>query len=268
MKLDARLDLRVALFAFAVGLTSGVLAGLLPAIRGTRADLNTVLKSTELRFARSRGWMRQALVVAQVAVALVMLVLSGLFLKSIQVARDSDPGFRVENILTMGFDPRIARYDLQQTRAFYRQLLERVRALPGVRSAGLGQHIPLGVSSSTTEITIDGYEAAPNQQTLTIGSSVVGTQYFDALGIPILRGRAFNAGDTESAPKVVIVNEAMAEQVLAGAAIRLAPRSRSSPRRGSGRRLSASRACRRRARSGNRRSHSSICRWSRAARPA
>ena len=210
LKLDARLDLHVVLFAFAVGLMSGVLAGILPAIRGTRADLNTVLKNTELRFARSRGRMRQALVIAQVAVAWVMLILSGLFLKSIQAARDSDPGFRVDNVLTMGFDPRIARYDLQQTRAFYRQLLERVRALPGVRSAGLGQHIPLGVSSSTTELAIDGYQAAPNQQTLTIGRSVVGSQYFDALGIPILRGRAFNAGDTENAPKVVIVNEAMA----------------------------------------------------------
>ena len=210
LKLDARLDLRVALFAFAVGLLSGVLAGLVPAVRGTRADLNTVLKSTELRFARSRGRIRQALVVAQVAVALVMLVLSGLFLESIQAARDSDPGFRVDNVLTMGFDPRIARYDLQQTHAFYRQLLDRVRALPGVRSAGLGQHIPLGVSSSTTDVAIDGFEAAPNRQTLTIGRSVVSPQYFDALGIPILRGRAFDAGDTERAPKVVIVNEAMA----------------------------------------------------------
>jgi hypothetical protein len=141
LKLDARLDLRVALFALAVGLTSGVMAGLLPAIRGTRADLNTVLKSTELRFAQSRGWMRRGLVVAQVAVALVMLVLSGLFLKSIQVARDSDPGFRVDNILTMGFDPRIARYDLPQTRVFYRQLLERGRAA-SVPTAALGQ-LPL-----------------------------------------------------------------------------------------------------------------------------
>ena len=212
LKLDARLDLRVALFAFAVGLTSGVLAGLLPAIRGTRTDLNTLLKSTELRFARSRGRMRQGLVVAQVAVALVMLVLSGLFLKSVQAARDSDPGFRVDHVLTMGFDPRIARYDLPQTNAFYRQLLDRVRALPGVRSAGLGQHIPLGVSSSTTEVAIDGYEAAPNQQTLSIGRSVVSSQYFDALGISILRGRAFNADDTDSAPKVVIINEAMASK--------------------------------------------------------
>jgi len=212
LKLDARVDLRVGLFAVAVGVISGVLAGLLPAIRGTRADLNTVLKATELRFARSRGWMRQALVVAQVAVALVMMVLSGLFLESIRVARNSDPGFRVERVLTMGFDPRIARYDLDATRAFYRQLLDRARALPGVRNAALGQHIPLGVSSSTTDISIAGYDPGPNQQPISVGSSVVSDRYFDVLGIPILRGRAFTTRDTPGAPPVAIVNEAMARK--------------------------------------------------------
>jgi predicted permease len=212
LTLDARVDLRVVLFALVVGLASGVLAGLLPAIRATRAELNGVLKATELRFARSRGWTRQALVVAQVAVALVMMVLSGLFLESIRVARDSDPGFRVDHILTMGFDPRIARYDLDASRRFYRQLLTRVRALPGVRTAALGQHIPLGVSSSTTDITIPGYDLGPNQQTLSIGSSIVGDHYFEALGIPILRGRAFTDRDVQNAPAVAIVNDAMAKK--------------------------------------------------------
>lgn len=216
LKLDARVDLRVALFALAVGLISGVAAGLVPAIRATRADLNAVLKATELRFAPSRGWMRQALVVAQVAVALVMMVLSGLFLESIRVSRDTDPGYRVENILTMGFDPRIARYDVDATRGFYRQLLERVRALPGVRAAAFGQHVPLGVSSSATDISIPGYDPGPNQQTLSIGSSIVGDAYFDVLDIAMLRGRAFTARDTAGSPAVAIVNEAMATKYWPG----------------------------------------------------
>ena len=107
LTLDARVDLRVVLFALAVGLSSGVLAGLLPAIRATRTELNAVLKATELRFARSRGWTRQALVVAQVAVALMMMVFSALFLESIRAARDTrsrvprrscaDDGVRSEN---------------------------------------------------------------------------------------------------------------------------------------------------------------------------
>jgi putative ABC transport system permease protein len=112
--------------------------------------------------------------------------------------------------LTMGFDPRIARYDLLRTRVFYRQLLERVRAVPGVRSAALGQHVPLGVESSATEVAIDGYQAAPGEEALRIGSAIVSSHYFDAMGIPIVRGRAFDAGDTETAARVAIVNEAMA----------------------------------------------------------
>jgi putative ABC transport system permease protein len=212
LSLDARVDLRVALFALAVGVLSGLVSGLLPAIRGTRADVNGVLKSTEVRFASSRGWMRQALVVAQVAVALVMMILSGLFLETIRSARASDPGYRIDHVLTMGFDPRIAQYDPAGTRTFYRRLLERVRALPGVRAAALGQHIPLGVSSSTTDITIAGYDPGPNQAALSIGSSIVGDGYFDVLGIPLLRGRAFTPRDAADAPPVAIVNEAMARR--------------------------------------------------------
>ncbi|HMF92840.1 MAG TPA: ABC transporter permease [Vicinamibacterales bacterium] len=210
--LDTRVDARVVVFALAVGVLSGVLAGALPSFRRTRADLHTVLKSTELRFAPSRGWMRQTLVVAQVAVALVMMVLSGLFLESIRVARDSDPGFRVDHILTMGFDPRITQKDLEATHAFYRRLLERVVALPGVRAAAIGQHIPLGVASSSTDITIPGYDAGPTPQPLSIGSSIVGDRYFDVLGIPIVRGRAFTDRDTQTAPAVAIVNEVMAKK--------------------------------------------------------
>jgi predicted permease len=177
-----------------------------------RADLNTVLKTTEVRFARARGWIRQGLVVAQVAVALVMLVLSGLFLKSIGASRTADPGFRIDHVLTMSFDPRIAGYDLEKTRRFYRQLLDRVGTVSGVRAAALGQNIPLGVASSATDIAVDGYEPGPNQQTFSVGSSVVTDRYFDVLGVPILRGRAFTPRDVESAPAVAIVNEAMAKK--------------------------------------------------------
>jgi predicted permease len=212
LMLDARVDLRVALFALAVGMVSGVLSGVVPAVRTTRADLNTVLKTSETRLAPARGWMRRALVVVQVAVALVMIVMSGLFLESIQTSRAADPGFRTDHILTLRFDPRMAKYDLDASRAFYRRLLDRVRALPGVRAAAIGQHIPLGVSSSSTDISIAGYVRAPNQPTLSVGSDVVGDRYFEVLNIPILRGRAFTARDTADAPAVAIVNDAMARK--------------------------------------------------------
>ena len=212
LMLDARVDVRVALFALGVGLVSGVLSGALPAIRTTRADLNTVLKTSETRLVPARGWMRRALVVVQVAVALVMIVMSGLFLEAVQTSRAADPGFRTDHILTLRFDPRMAKYDLDATRVFYRRLLDRVRALPGVRAAAIGQHIPLGVSSSSTDISIAGYVRAPNQPTLSVGSDVVGDRYFEVLNIPILRGRAFTGRDTADAPAVAIVNDAMAKK--------------------------------------------------------
>ena len=210
LQLDARVDTRVALLALAVGVASGLLSGLLPAVRGSRADLSAVLKAGEARGTAPRGRLRQGLVVAQVAVALVMVILSGLFLEGIGAARRADPGYRVDHVLTMGFDPRIAQYDSDAARAFYRRLVERVQALPGARAAALGQHIPLGVSSSATEIAIAGYDAGPNARTISVGSSIVGGRYFEALRIPILRGRAFTPQDVASAPPVAIVNEAMA----------------------------------------------------------
>jgi putative ABC transport system permease protein len=212
VQLDARVDARVAVVALVVGLMSGVVAGLVPAIRATHADLNAVLKASERRVAGSRGWMRQGLVVVQVAVALVMMILSGLFLETIRVARGSDPGYRVDHVLTMAFDPRIVQYDLEATRGLYRRMLERVRALPGVRGAALGQHIPLGVSSSATDIAVPGYDPGPNQQSISVGSSIVGDGYFDVINIPILRGRGFTPRDIEGAPPVAIVNEAMASK--------------------------------------------------------
>jgi macrolide transport system ATP-binding/permease protein len=212
LTLDARVDLRVAVVALAVGVLSGVAAGVVPAIRRTRADGNTMLKTTELRFAPSPGWMRQALVVAQVAVALVMVILSGLFLESIGAARNANPGFRLDHILTMGFDPRLAQYDLDATRAFYRRLIDRVGAVPGVTAVAIGQHVPLGVATSATDVGIPGSDAGPSSEPLSVGSSIVSERYFDVLGIPIVRGRAFTSRDTRTAPAVAIVNEVMAKK--------------------------------------------------------
>ncbi len=210
VRLETRVDVRVALFALGVGLASGLLAGLVPALRATRADLNTVLKATELRLARSRGWMRQALVVAQVAAALVMMILSGLFLESVRLAHRTHPGFRVDHVLTLGLDPRTAGYDLDKSHVFFGRLVARVRTLPGVSGAALGEHVPLGVASSASDISIPGSSLGPQAQTTSISRAIVGDRYFDVLGIPILEGRAFSERDTRDAPPVAIVNEAAA----------------------------------------------------------
>src|SRR5581483_8086581 len=109
----------------------------------------------------------------------------GLFLQSVRVAHRNNPGFRVDHVLTVGFDPRIAGYDLDRTQAFYRQLIERVRGLPGVAGAAMGEHVPLGIASSASDITINGADLGRSEQTLSIARSIVGDGYFDVLGIPI-----------------------------------------------------------------------------------
>ncbi len=213
ISVNARVDGRVAFAAFAVGLGSGILSGLVPAYRCSRADLNTLLRSTETRIARSKSWGGHLLVVTQVAAATLLLVLSGLSLRSLRTLETADPGFRFDNVIAVAFDPLMGTgYSTARTHHFYGQLLERVRALPGVRAAGLGQHVPLLPVSSTTNVTIDGYTLPANETSLGISSTVVSDGYFDALGIPILRGRAFDKRDTRESSRVVIINETAAEK--------------------------------------------------------
>jgi len=213
ISVNARVDGRVALLAFAVGLGSGILSGLIPAFRCSRADLNTLLRSTETRVTRSKSWGSYLLVITQVAAATILLVLSGLSLRGLRTLETADPGFRINNVIAVAFDPLMGRgYSAARAHQFYGQLLERVRALPGVRAAGLAQHVPLLPTSSTTNVTIDGYTLPADEKSLGISSNVVSDGYFDALGIPILRGRAFDKRDTRESSRVVIINEAAAEK--------------------------------------------------------
>jgi predicted permease len=215
--LDMRVDARVSLFAFAVGMASGILSGLIPALRCSRGDLNVLMRSSEPRVSRSRTPFRQTLVGAQVALATVVLVFSGQALQSLSVLRKADPGFRVDNVLTMAFDPKEGRdFSVPQTQHFYQQLLERVRAVPGVDSAGLGHHVPLGLLNSSTDVAIEGYAMPEGQRSLNVASTIVGDGYFNTLRIPLVRGRLFDAHDNNEAPKVVVVNEAMAEKYWPG----------------------------------------------------
>jgi putative ABC transport system permease protein len=212
VRLQVQVDSRVVIFSIGVGFLSALLSGAVPAWRCSRSDLNSLLKSSDPRNRTHRTWGRQTLVGAQVAVTALVLVFSGLFLKDFRITSTRNPGFRLENVLTMSFDPSMAQYDLAKTRAFYTELVERVRAMRSVKSAAVGQHVPLGVTSSGTDLTIEGYEMPPNQQSINVRSSMVGDGYFDTLDIPIVRGRAFDRRDGASSPRAVIVNETMAQQ--------------------------------------------------------
>ena len=214
---DVRVDARVALFAFAVGVGSGSLSGLIPALRCLRGDLNQLMRSADPRVARSKRSFRRVLVAAQVTLATVVLVVSGLALQSLSLLKKADPGFRVDNVLTMSFSPTMVRgFSVAESHHFYEQLLERVGKVPGAQAVGLGHHVPLGILSRAVDVTIGGYAMPEGQHSISISSGIVSEGYFGTLGIAILRGRAFNLHDTDDAPKVAIVNQAMAEKYWPG----------------------------------------------------
>jgi putative ABC transport system permease protein len=160
---------------------------------------------------------RQILVAAQVALTTLVLVVAGGALQSLSILRKADPGFRVDNVLTIAMDPKLSRglSTLESVR-FYEQLVERVRGISGVQAAGVGHLVPLGVLNSPRNVRIDGYSMPPGETSLRIETNSVGESYFSTLGIPILRGRGFDPHDTMTAPRVVIINEAMAQKYWPG----------------------------------------------------
>ena len=212
--LVVRPDLRVLAFAIATTLVSAVIFGIAPALHALRSDVNTTLKSGDAAPAGRRRWFqgRNALVVVQIGISMMLLVSSGLLVKDFSDLTAARAGFRVDHVLVMGVDPAMAGYNETQGAAFYRQLLDRVRSLPGVRSAVLAQHIPLGFSSSSRDIVVEGFEMPPAQRSITITSNIVSDGYFSLMHIPILTGRAFGDRDQASSPHVAIVNEAMAKK--------------------------------------------------------
>jgi len=211
--IDVSLDWRVFGFTLGASLVTGLLFGLAPALTASRPDLVAALKDGA--GGAGRGRLRGALVVAQVALSLLLLICSGLCLRSLRNAGAIDPGFDADDLLALSMDLGLQGYDEAAGRNFSRQLLERVRALPGVESASLAEYLPLGMGGSRRGITIEGYTPRPGEST-EVGSSAVAPGYVETLRIPLLRGRAFGAEDRPGAPGVVMVNEAFARRYWPG----------------------------------------------------
>ncbi|HXG64813.1 MAG TPA: ABC transporter permease, partial [Blastocatellia bacterium] len=160
--------------------------------------------------------LRNALVVSQVAVSLVVLICAGLFIQSSRNAEKMDLGFRTENLFMMSVDVELQGYDQARGKQFYKQALDRARTLPGVLSAAISRNTPLGYNNTSEDIILEGRLPSAEEDRLNIFFNVVSTDYFQTLGIPILQGRDFTERDDESAPKVAIVNETMARRLWPG----------------------------------------------------
>ncbi|HUA17303.1 MAG TPA: ABC transporter permease [Bryobacteraceae bacterium] len=214
--LDLSFDWHVFAYAFLAALVSGIIAGLWPAWRASRADINSLLQEGGRADTAGVGrhWMRNALVVAQVAGSLVLLVIAGLLVRSLQHAGNVHLGFDPQRVLNVNLDPHQIGYDEKQQREFYRQLETRVRELPGVQSVSLAYGTPFGTITNVNAgaVTVEGHALPAGQQAPTVFFNNVDPGYFETMRVPLLRGRPFRDSDDEKAPRVAIVNQTMAEQ--------------------------------------------------------
>ncbi len=210
--LTFELDYRVICFTAIAALLSALLFGLAPAFRSSKADLVPALKAGELDRSRERLFGRNALVVAQVAGSLVLMVCATQLFRGFSYLLSHNPGFQIAHRLTMSFDPSLVRYTPEQTKEFYKTFLDRVRNVPGVRSATLAYFVPLGTNYEEEEVVPEGYRFPPGQSGTQIFANTVDESYFRTLATPVLQGREFRSSDTETSPRVAIVNQAFAKR--------------------------------------------------------
>jgi predicted permease len=218
LKLTFELDERAIMVGVAIAAVSTMLASLVPAWQGTRADLISAIKEATAASSRqSRSWGRHALVGGQVALSLVLLTTSVFFYRTFQTELNRGPGFRTDHLLMVPFDPSLAHYDGARTSEFYRLLKERTAAIPGVKSVALTSTVPMKADTlQGTAIAPEGFQFPPGAENVNIVTARVDEGYFDTIGIPIISGRGFQVTDTTTTSRVVVVNDVLAAHYWPG----------------------------------------------------
>ncbi|HEU4690184.1 MAG TPA: ABC transporter permease [Vicinamibacterales bacterium] len=213
--IDLRLDSRVLFFTAFTTILSAILSGLVPALRtSSTAGLNAVLKQKPDLLGRTPS-LSNGLVVTQVAISVLVLVCAGLMVRASFAAQRVDPGFRSDRVLLASFNPRLVQLEPDQMRTFYARLVEQMREQPGVSAVGLTRYVPLGVTSGSLGIAIDGASLPDGQDRISVAETVVDSGYWDVMRIPVVRGRSFRESDTSASPRVAIVNETLASRYWA-----------------------------------------------------
>ena len=214
LRFDFSFDWHVFSFALVIAVITGLVVGLAPAWRAARADFNQVLHEGSRGILGSgKSRLRSALVVAQVAVSLMLLVVAGLFVRSAQNVEHSYLGFDPQNVLNLTMETRAIGFDMPRTQQFFRDMQDRVRALPGVQSASIASAVPMGYSSDAALVYAEGQtysdkDAAPRAFYFSVDPA-----YFTTMRVPVLRGRSLTEQDNEKAPRVAVINEAMAKKL-------------------------------------------------------
>jgi putative ABC transport system permease protein len=210
---EITVDNRVLVFTIAVAVLTGIFFGLVPALQASRPDLNETLKDAGRGSTGRRHVLRNALVVAEVALTMVPLMSAGLMIRSFYRLQQVDPGFNGDNLLTFNIALPQKKYpeDAQQI-SFGQQVAERLRALPGVETVGLSSGLPLGNNGWQTSFVVDGQPPPEPGRTPLTEAAVASPDYFAAMGITILKGRNFAEADTKDAPRVALIDEEFARR--------------------------------------------------------
>jgi putative ABC transport system permease protein len=209
------LDLSTLAYTFCVALFAGIIFGLAPAFSGSKLDVNSMLKDASGRATgnRSGSRLRSVFVIAEIALAVVIVVCSSLMIRSFVGLTHTNPGFRQENVLVADLTLPDAKYKSPaEIKTFYDQVIERIRALPRVASVGANQQVPFDECCSSLEVTVVGRPAPDPGQVPGAQYSIVTPEYFDAMQISLAKGRNFSSADGPAASPVVIINQEMARQ--------------------------------------------------------
>jgi len=217
LALDLSIDHRVFIFTCLLSLATGVLFGLLPALQATKTDLVSALKDEVSFGGHRRAWWKNSLIVLQIALSLVLLVGGGLTLRALQQANTIRLGFDPQHAFEVAFDLRLQGYESAQGKEFQKRLLERVRILPGVQSAGMADQVPVDLHFPRTRVFIEGQPAPRPAQAPAAMINRASPGYFQAMGTRLLAGRDFTEQDDEQAARVAIINETFARRFFPGA---------------------------------------------------
>jgi predicted permease len=209
------LDWRILAFILLVTAATGIVFGIAPALRATGMNVNAALKDTSRSVTGSRSILGKSLLIVQVAVSLVLLVGAGLFLRTLHNLRSVDVGFNPHNLVLFRVNPQLNRYDETRTFTLYGELVDRIGAVPGVRAVAMSQPALLSGSVSGTNIFVRGRVYPPGRpqgDTVSINRLVVSPNFFEVMDIPIVIGRSLTDRDSQTAPKVAVINQAAARK--------------------------------------------------------
>ncbi len=216
---EISIDYKVLGFTVLISLATGLIFGLAPAIQSLRFNQIETLKEggRDAVTGGSGKRLRSLLVMAEVAISLVLLIGAGLLINSFLRLRNVDPGFRVDNLLTMRIALPQPKYErMKQRSAFYSELIQRIQSIAGVKSAAVTTNLPLYRQGNSISVSVEGKPEPPPGQELIVTTRIISPGYFDTMSIPVLKGRQLTDKDTITSPNVVVISETMARRVWPG----------------------------------------------------